>query len=308
MARKKVSAAVDSEIMFLSDMKCCVHPDKKGDHIHHIDENNSNNSIENLALLCFDCHNMASIKGSLSKKLSPHTIKKFREHHYLVIKSKRENALKNISGGVIETLTQEDLIEATTTSILLIEISKIKNEYYEESRMDRSGILKKILAYKDQSNPRVLMSILSFLNRVVYETRAGLPSSMLFVIEDIINNYLFNLSSTTTSQQLFQLSNLALNVGRTIIYDTSIHSNNFKSMSIGYHIVHSIFNLAKADKNEEIKKMVFNLFEEMKSQLERPERNDLDSAEQMRVIHLNALKNNDLGYPPEIRNLIQQAQ
>jgi len=305
MARKKIPLAIESEVMFLSDLKCCV-DGKKGDHIHHIDGDNANNTIDNLALLCFDCHNLATITGSLSKKLSHLVIKKYREHHYLVVKTKREDSLQSISGGRLEPLTQEDLIEATTTSLILIEMARIQDEYYKESRMDRTAILQKILVFKHQSNPRILMTILSFLNRVVYETRNGLPSSMLDIIEEIIGGYLSNLSSRTTPKQLFHLANMALNVCRTIVYDTSIHSNNFKSMSIGYHIISSIYDLARSHENKDMEKSIINLFEGIKSQLQRPERNDLENAERMRLIHFEALGNNGFKYPPEIKALIQQ--
>ena len=118
MARKKIPVTIDAEIMFLSNLKCCI-DNKKGDHIHHLDGNNSNNSLDNLVLLCFDCHNQASIKGNLGKKLSVPVIKKYRAHHYQVIKTQRDNALKTISGKQIKQLTQEGIIEATTISIIL---------------------------------------------------------------------------------------------------------------------------------------------------------------------------------------------
>lgn len=255
MTRKKIPVAIETEVLFLSDMKCCVDKNK-GDHLHHIDGNNSNNNFDNLALLCFNCHNLASITNNLTRKLTPSVIKKYRALHYTAIKIQRENSLKKISGKTLKKFTQEDIIEASITSIILIEITKIQDEYSKDVRMDRNEILKKILIFKNQSNPRILISILDFLNRVVSETRSGLPSNMISTAENIIASYFCELNSKTTKQQFFELGKSAIEVGETIAYDTSIHSLNFKSMSIGYSIIDFINHLAKVKKIKQLEDSV----------------------------------------------------
>ncbi|MCC6186112.1 MAG: HNH endonuclease, partial [Chitinophagaceae bacterium] len=86
--RKKIPDAIAASVMFKSDLKCCI-CSNKGDHIHHLDGNRNNNSIENLALLCFSHHDSASIKNSLSRKLSKDVIIKYRTLHYSVIEIER---------------------------------------------------------------------------------------------------------------------------------------------------------------------------------------------------------------------------
>jgi len=86
-----------------------LHLSKKGDHIHHLDGNPSNNNIDNLALLCFEHHNMASVTGNLSKKLSRLTILNYREHHYKVIELARQRQL-GIFDKPVETLTEEKIL------------------------------------------------------------------------------------------------------------------------------------------------------------------------------------------------------
>ena len=310
MTRKKIPSSIETEVMFLSDMKCCI-DNNKGDHIHHIDGNNSNNVIDNLVLLCFPCHNLATITNTLSKKLSPNLIKKYRTHHYATIKIQRENSLKKISGKTLKTITQEDIIDATTTSIILVEIAKIQEEYYRDVKMDRNEILTKLLVFKNHSNPRILIAVLDFLNRVVSETRSGLPSSMIVTTENIITLYFSELSSKTTKQQFFEVGKSAIEVGETIAYDSSIHSANFKSMSIGYSIIDFIHYLAKTRNIKSLEKNVYTVYEELKSQLKRPERNDLENAEKIRHIHFENIKNGKKSnpvYSQEIMQLIQKQQ
>ena len=92
MSRKKVSDEIQAEVIFKSNRECVVcDTHKRGDHIHHIDGDNSNNEFENLAFLCFDCHSEATMQRSLKKKLTPKAIIKFRDHKYQVIATARKN-------------------------------------------------------------------------------------------------------------------------------------------------------------------------------------------------------------------------
>jgi 5-methylcytosine-specific restriction endonuclease McrA len=54
--RKAIPGSVADEVMFKADLSCCV-CEKRDDHIHHLDQDPSNNDIDNLALLCFEHHN-----------------------------------------------------------------------------------------------------------------------------------------------------------------------------------------------------------------------------------------------------------
>ena len=97
--RVKIPPATEAEVMFKSDLQCCI-CQQKGDHIHHLDSDPSNNNIDNLALLCFKHHDEATITGSLSKKLSRQTILNYREHHYKVIEFARQRQLGTFDSPV----------------------------------------------------------------------------------------------------------------------------------------------------------------------------------------------------------------
>ncbi len=77
MARKKIPPKVSSELLVANRHACCV-CQSKGVQIHHIDEDSSNNSIENLAALCLPCHDQASMQIGLSKKLRAEEIKIYK--------------------------------------------------------------------------------------------------------------------------------------------------------------------------------------------------------------------------------------
>lgn len=57
---------------------CCV-CQKSGVQIHHIDDNPSNNDIENLAALCPNHHDMATMTAGLTKKIKPDQVRGYKE-------------------------------------------------------------------------------------------------------------------------------------------------------------------------------------------------------------------------------------
>ena len=71
MAKKDripVPEDVATLLMFRSDRTCCVcHERGEPIQIHHIDEDPSNNDPDNLAVLCFHCHDETQITGGLAK-------------------------------------------------------------------------------------------------------------------------------------------------------------------------------------------------------------------------------------------------
>lgn len=135
---------------------------KHGDHIHHIDGDNSNNKFESIAFLCFDCHNKASLTGSLKNKLTPKAIIKFIDHKYQIVATERENSLK-VFNIPIKGLVTEDLLSTTKSAVIIIEIEKIKEEYLSADWNKRSDIIGKLQKFYDHSNFRVAVDVFYLL-------------------------------------------------------------------------------------------------------------------------------------------------
>jgi hypothetical protein len=63
----KVDAA---RVLFESDRTCCVcRASGKKVQIHHIDDDPSNNSFTNLAILCLECHGDTQTSGGFGRHL-----------------------------------------------------------------------------------------------------------------------------------------------------------------------------------------------------------------------------------------------
>ncbi|MBK7289184.1 MAG: HNH endonuclease [Chitinophagaceae bacterium] len=106
---------IAAEILFLSDRTCCVcNVRGKQVQIHHIDENPANNSIENLCILCFECHDQTMIKGGFGRKLEANQIIKYRSEWLDRVKA-RNNKPDEIASTPTVTGSTENVIVPTVT-------------------------------------------------------------------------------------------------------------------------------------------------------------------------------------------------
>ena len=102
--RTPISASVSAEIMFASDRTCCVCNERgKTVQIHHIDDDPSNNSTSNLAVLCLECHNDTQVTGGFGRKLNAELVGRYRMNWLDRVASRRRDAdtvaVTRVSGG-----------------------------------------------------------------------------------------------------------------------------------------------------------------------------------------------------------------
>ena len=92
--RKKVRATIPAVLaakaLFLSDRICCVCRVKgKSVQIHHVDENPENNRIENLAVLCLECHLETQLSGGFRRRLDADQVILYRNDWLIIVSKER---------------------------------------------------------------------------------------------------------------------------------------------------------------------------------------------------------------------------
>jgi hypothetical protein len=88
--RQSIPEDLAAEALFLSDRTCCVcRTPGKPVQIHHVDENPSNNTLENLAALCFDCHRDTQIRGGFDRKLDARQVILYRDDWHRIVAQRR---------------------------------------------------------------------------------------------------------------------------------------------------------------------------------------------------------------------------
>jgi antirestriction protein len=88
MARKTIPSTIETEVLTQSARKCCIcfglyhRFDVVKGQIAHLDKDNTNNKLDNLAFLCLNCHDEYDSKTSQSKGLTQQEVKRYRELLY----------------------------------------------------------------------------------------------------------------------------------------------------------------------------------------------------------------------------------
>jgi hypothetical protein len=89
--RGKTPEDIAAQVMFDSDRTCCVcRETRKEVQIHHIDEDPSNNSPENLAVLCFEHHDETQRKGGFGRKLDATQVRLYRADWHKRVAQRRD--------------------------------------------------------------------------------------------------------------------------------------------------------------------------------------------------------------------------
>lgn len=93
--RVPIPSEISSQVLFSHDHTCCVCNEKgKPVQIHHINEDPSNNEINNLAVLCLDDHERTQLKGGFGRKLNAPEVILYRDDWVRRVAQRRDVADK----------------------------------------------------------------------------------------------------------------------------------------------------------------------------------------------------------------------
>jgi hypothetical protein len=307
-AKKKVNvpALIAGQLIYKSDSRCCI-CQKKGDHIHHLDGVPSNNNLDNLAFLCFHHHDLASIKGGLSRKLAKETIIEYRKHHYEVIENRRKREL-NALDNPITRMTEEKLLTITKTALIILELENVKSKYFSAEWIEKSRVLDELDKYVNHTNNRIAYDILDFLSLVATHTRSGMPESLASSLLRHIQSFCPSLRDVKERKQSIDLAKMCIHIGDNIAYDSFIHLRKITIAMYGLTIIKLIYRKAKEYDIPVLKKEVEQSYKDLKSNLQRPERNDLNDAQEMLKIFHDDLENGDLSFPMLSESLMNRLE
>ncbi|ABS55940.1 HNH endonuclease [Methanoregula boonei 6A8] len=111
--RTEIPADISAKVLFDSNRTCCVcRNDSKQVIIHHLDENPSNNKLDNLAVLCLECHGKTHTRGGFDRKLDADQIKLYREDWLRLVLQQRaiftlEDTEPPFATGELELITSQ---------------------------------------------------------------------------------------------------------------------------------------------------------------------------------------------------------
>lgn len=301
--RKRIPAAVEADIQFKADRKCCVCK-AEGDHIHHLDSNPANNVPDNLIFLCFKHHNEATIKVSLRKGLSKETLIRFREQHYREVAAQRASSIKALTTNV-STLTSEDLLQAALDATIILELESVKSCYGDADWEEKEAQIRKLSRYVLHTSNRTAYEILTFLMGAACEARAGMPEDLAGAIMWKAMDFFPTSYRKGNKRHDVETGKLCLAIGYSIAYDSPIKLGKLVLMPYGLTVWKHVYEHAKRTKNVRLLQEVIRHYDKLEETLQRPERNDLNNALEFVRVFRADLDEATFGFPPYPRHLIE---
>jgi hypothetical protein len=293
--RIKIPNKIGDEVMIKSQGRCYC--GKRGDQIHHIDKNPSNNDFDNLILLCYDHHHEAEVIGGLKKKLTLNQLKKRRNDLYVQNEKRNRLELKHYS-STLKKITDENLYRASIDASIIIEIIKINSEFQLESDWGkRSEILWKFKMYSEYSGIRVSHEVIQFLYDITYLTRSGMPSDVSGTILNLIFEYFPHPENKIEKKQTIKIAEMCSNIGFGIAYDAFLYLNNLSVACNALEILKFIHLKGKQLKLTEISKFTQKQYAELERNLDRKERDDLENAKRFLKLFKDDLETPGLIHP-----------
>ena len=88
--RTGIPDSIAARVLFEHDRTCCVcRKRSKPVQLHHLDEDPSHHSHDNLAVLCFDCHRDTQLRGGFDRKLDADQIVLYRADWLELVRQQR---------------------------------------------------------------------------------------------------------------------------------------------------------------------------------------------------------------------------
>ncbi|MGE0568221.1 MAG: HNH endonuclease signature motif containing protein [Bacteroidia bacterium] len=297
--RIPIPKRTENLVMDRSEGKCYC--GKRGHQIHHIDGNNSNNDFDNLAFVCIDHHDDATIvldkSKRIIKRLTPIQLKAARDKQYREIEKRKEVALKHYK-ATLKHISDENLYRASLDANIIIEIIKIRercSEVHDWEKQEEE--LRKIRMFSEHSSLRVAREVIDFMNHLAGLTRGNMPSDFSDLIESITLDYFPYPENAKEKKVVEELAEDCANIATNIIYDAFIYLGNFAVASSGFLILKYLQLKSKSYKSPKIAQIVLNHYKELEQHLDRPERPDLEKAKSILKIFKDDLNKHGLAYP-----------
>ena len=119
-------------------------------------------------------------------------------------------------------------MNAAKEAIIILEIEKLKIEYFNCRKSERGNVLDKFDAYENHVSPRISYEVLTFLVRVTYGTRDDMHPDTAQQVYFLAQTFLRVPSIKLKTIEKIQLGTEALRISLNMFYDAIIHLRNLE--------------------------------------------------------------------------------
>lgn len=199
---------------------------------------------------------------------------------------------------ITSTFSETDLLRINKTALIIVEIEKIKERYWEADWEKRNDILAELTKFSDHTDLHSERIIFQFLSHIASMTRARMLYDSAGSIHWAVLQFFPGLHLEENKKENMEVAEMCVHIGHNIAYDAFIHLRNLAVAMWGLTIIKFVYRSAKESDVPEIKEKVKKAYFELEETLRRPERNDLGEAQELLKVFKDDLEEWDLGFPP----------
>lgn len=263
--RKKIPTKIADGVMFRADLLCCV-CENRGEQIHHIDNNPSNNNLDNLVLLCFKHHDEVTRQGGLSRRLSPSLLKNYRTSLYRKVEAKRDLPKIEESSSANGQLDEAQLFQLMLDAVSIREIQKISRKVDLDEDEKTLEAIYEISSYVESSGIRARREILETLDSIASRDRLRMSPDVARAVAHVtydtlpIRNLRFP-SKTPISDAEFELMEYGLAIGLSLSYDGALYIKDIKVVDAGGELLWKILRYARINNHKALQQRALDDFD-----------------------------------------------
>ncbi len=219
----------------------------------------------------------------------------YDKHKHLLRENKTSDNSSTLKGNSLN-FSEEDILRICKNAIIIIEIAKIKDNYFNTDWDNKEKIINELYKYVEHSNIKVAREVFIFLNSVADQTRGGMTTDIAGSIFSLSLDF-FPYYDKNQKKEIIELGSECINIAYNMIYDAAIYLNNYKITMYGLTILKYIYKKGKQEKIKALIEKVNGIYIEIEESLRRPDRDDLGSFLELVKIFRNDIEIGNLSFP-----------
>jgi hypothetical protein len=261
----RVDEVVAADVCFAVDLRCCMcepinglPPRIRNGQLHHLDEDPSNNDPDNLVWLCLEHHEDAGKVGRASRRLSPHTIRKYR-----ALLQSRIATQRRVRDAVERRA--RSVFHESLDALVVLDVQKVRGRSDGEWESEQRAVAE-ISSYPETIGFEARRAILDYLAHLASDTRHDMPQLVAQMIrrctiEMLQLHYLYGRRGKRTTREDLILLELGIEIGRDMAYDGALYLHNLRIVDEGCEILWRLLSYSKIHRLKSLRTAVLDGFE-----------------------------------------------
>jgi len=195
-------------------------------------------------------------------------------------------------------LTEEDILRINKTAIIIIELEKIKERYFNANWDERGNIIRELYKYSDHTNLKVAEHIFAFLSDAAEQTRGGMTQNVAISIFSLTISFFPYSEDEKDRDKIVELATQCVNNAYSMVYDASIYIKDYNVIMYGLTILKYIYMKGNQQNLPVLILKVDSIYSDIEKDIQSRGRNDFVDILDLIQLFKADRKKGTLKFPP----------